>query len=105
MAKPLSKQKDDYLKKKYFDSKSPVSYSGLQRVWNFIKNDGVVSRSELKHWLQSQDTYTSYHPYKRKFRRPRVIVANVDDVWGTDVAYMIPYEKQNNGYAFFCRIY
>ena len=101
MAKPLSKQKDNYLKKIYFDSKSPVSYSGLQRVWNFIKNEGVVSRSELRHWLKSQDTYTSYHPYKRKFRRPRVVVANVDDVWGTDVAYMIPYEKQNDGYAFF----
>ena len=101
MAKSLNKKQSDYLKKVYFDSKSPVSFSGLQRVWNHIKEEGVVSRSELKQWLQAQDTYTSYHPFKRKFKRPRVIVAKVDDVWGTDVAYMVPYEKSNEGYAFF----
>ena len=82
MAKSLNKKQSDYLKKVYFDSKSPVSFSGLQRVWNHIKEEGIVSRSELKQWLQAQDTYTSYHPFKRKFKRPRVVVAKVDDVWG-----------------------
>ena len=97
----LTKEKRDYLRSVYFDPSRPASFGGIGKIWNNIKADGIVTRKELKDWLLEQDTYTSSRPYVRKFKRPRTVVPYVDAVWGSDVAYMLRYERHNDGYGYF----
>ena len=98
----LDKDKRDYLKSIYFDAKNPASFSGVSKVWKLIKSDGKVSRKELEQWLLEQDTYTSYFPVNRKFRRPKTISPYVDAIWGSDVAYMLAFADSNEQYSYFC---
>ena len=92
----LDKKKREYLQNVYFTPKSPGSFGSVQKVWKHIREDGVVSLNELKQWLLEQDEFTSYRSYKQKFRRPRVVVPYVDAVWGTDVAHMTQFAKDND---------
>ena len=97
----LTKEKRNYLKNIYFNSKHPAAYGGINRMWKSIRLDGVVTRAELKRWLLEQDTYTSFRPFTRKFLRPKTISPYTDAIWGTDVGWMVRYEQHNNGYAYF----
>ena len=46
--------------------------------------------------------YTSYSSaYRKHFKRPQTISPKTNFVWGSDVAYMLPYRDANNGYAYF----
>ena len=97
----LDKKKREYLQNVYFTPKSPGSFGSVQKVWKHIREDGVVSLNELKQWLLEQDEFTSYRSYKQKFRRPRVVVPYVDAVWGTDVAHMTQFAKDNDNFGYF----
>ena len=97
----LTKNKREYLEKVYFTPGQPGAFGGINRVWNVIKNDGKVSKKELKTWLLEQETYTSHRQFRRKFKRPRVVVPYTDAVWGSDTAYMIPFQEHNDGYGYF----
>ena len=97
----LNQEKRDYLKTVYYNPSRPAAFGGINKLWKVIKEDGIVTRKELKDWLLEQDTYTSSRPYIRKFKRPRTVVPHVDAIWGSDVAYMLQYEKYNDGYGYF----
>ena len=97
----LSKAKRKYLSEIYFNPASPLSYSGINKVWNGIRQDGRVTKSELEEWLREQDSYTSYVGVRRKFRRPQVISPKTNFIWGSDVAYMLAFSKSNDDYSFF----
>ena len=97
----LNKEKSDYLAAIYFDPRNPASFSGLEKIWRLIKKDKKVSRQELKEWLLAQDTYTSYYPVRRKFRRPKTISPYPNAIWGSDVAYMVAFSKNNDSYSYF----
>ena len=97
----LNKEKRQYLEKLYFTPGNPGAFGGINRLWNLIKEDGKVTRKELKNWLLEQDTYTSHRQFRRNFKRSRVVVPYKDAVWGSDVAYMLPFAKDNDGYGYF----
>lgn len=104
----LTNDQRSYLKKVYFDLKSPVAFSGFEKVWRYIKSDksriqkGLkLRKSQLKDWLLQQDEYTSYFPAIRKFKRPKTISPFVDYIWGSDVAYMLPFSESNDNFAYF----
>ena len=92
---------DNYLKSVYFNPKSPVAFSGLQKVWNYIKHDKKVTKNELKDFLLEQDVYTSYLPSKKKFLRPKVVSPYLNYMWMTDTGYMIKFNEANEGYSYF----
>ena len=99
---PLSKETEDYLSSIYFTPSSPVSYSGFEQVWKYVKPGGRVSKPELKRWLLAQDVYTGYRPVNTKFRRPKVIVPYANAVYGSDTGYMTSFDASvNDGYKYF----
>ena len=97
----LTKSQQKYLESIYFDPSNPAAFSGLEKVWRVIKRDAKVTKKQLKEWLRAQDSYTSYFPIRRKFKRPRTISPAVNYVWGSDVAFMLPFAEHNDGYAYF----
>ena len=97
----LTKEQRNYLSSIYFDPANPAAYSGLEMTWSAIRSEGKVTKRQLKEWLLEQDTYTSYFPVRRKFKRPRTVSPAVDYYWGSDVAYMLQFADENDGYGYF----
>ena len=48
----------------------------------------MISRAQLKKWLMKQDTYTLHKPARRHYKRNRVIVGGIDELWQMDLADM-----------------
>ena len=47
-----------------------------------------------------QDTYTLYKPIQRNFKRNRVIVGGIDQLWQMDLADVQSMQKFNKGYKY-----
>ena len=101
MATTLNDEQVNYLKSIYFKPTSPVAFSGLDKVWKYIRHENVVTKNELKRWLLEQDSYTSFRPVRYKFKRARVISPYKNYLWMTDTANMLRYADSNNGYSYF----
>ena len=48
----------------------------------------------------SQDTYTLHKPIRRRFKRNRVIVGGIDELWQMDLADMQSMASVNDGYRY-----
>ncbi len=93
---------EQYLENIYFNPKHPAAYAGFNKLYKFVKSDRKdISKKQLKDWLGKQEAYTSHQPVIRKFKRPRVIVGKKDRQWDGDTAYMVIYEKENDGIQYF----
>ena len=99
----LSKHKKKYLSKIYYDLNSSASYSGINKLLKKIRADQKykINEEELKKWLSSQNTYTSFKPVTGKFKRPRIIANTIHGQYEIDCAYLNKYAAQNSGYKFF----
>ena len=85
-----------------------MTFSGVDKIYNYLKNNKdefgdfkKLSRKDIKMWLSKQEPYTSHHPVRRKFRRPRVISFFLNYQWDTDTANMVKYKDHNDGFSFF----
>ena len=69
---------------------------------DFIKKDGKykISHSQLKKWLQKQNSYSINKTAKRNFQRSCVIVSGIDDQFDADLASFISYANDNDGYKY-----
>lgn len=99
----LSKQKEQYLKKIYYNIKSPVSFSGINKLYQYVKINSKLdfTKTDIKRWLAEQDTYTINRPVKEKFKRPRVLGFHKNYMWHVDTAYLNKWPMENNGYKYF----
>ena len=93
---------EKYIEKIYFNPEHPVSYEGPKQLYDFIKKDGKykISHSQLKKWLQKQNSYSINKTAKRNFQRSHVIVSRIDDQFDADLALFISYANDNNGYKY-----
>lgn len=91
---------NDYLKSIYFDPSHEGSYSGVDKLYRAVKNDGRynLSRGEIKSWLSRQRSYTAHKPIRRRFKRRRVIVDMKHRQYDADTVSMTRYSKVNDGY-------
>ncbi len=56
-----------YLTAKYFDTASPISFSGPTKTFSYLKKKGyTVGLHKIKRWLQDQDAYSLQRPLRRK---------------------------------------
>ena len=94
---------DTYLHNLYYDIRSPVVYSGYSKLYPYIKRDGKyhVTPKYLKKWLSKQETYTSFRPARRIFRRPKVLAFTKNYQWDSDTANMVKFKSENNDYGYF----
>ena len=104
----ISDDVENVLNQLFYNPRSPVAFSGVNKLYNYLKNNKneihnlqKLSRKEIKIWLSKQEAYTSHHPVRRKFRRPRVISFSLNYQWDTDTANMVKYKDHNDGFTFF----
>ena len=100
--KKMNKKKDKYLTEIYYDPKRTGGFGGFERLYQNVKKDGKydISRNYLKNWLMKQDTYTLHKSARRHFKRNRVIVGGIDELWQMDLADMQTMAKENDGYRY-----
>jgi len=86
----------EYLQNKYFDTSSPISFSGPTKVFTYMRRKGYkVGLHKIKRWLQDQDAYSLQRPLRHNFRRNRVISQGIDFLWDTDLADVSNLQKYN----------
>ena len=93
---------EKYLKSIYFDPSHPASFGGPDRLYKIVKKEGkyTISHSQIKKWIQKQEFYSRNKGVKRNFQRGRVIVAGIDDQFDADLASLIYYADDNDGYKY-----
>ena len=99
----IMKKKLIYLHNIYYDIRSPVAYSSYIKLYPYIKREAKyhVTPKYLKKWLSKQETYTTFHPAQKTFRRPKVLAFSLNYQWDSDTPNMVKYKKENNDYAYF----
>ncbi|MCG8621103.1 MAG: transposase family protein, partial [Proteobacteria bacterium] len=67
-----------------------------------MKKEGKfkISHSQIKKWIHKQESYSRNKSVKRKFQRGRVIVAGIDDQFDADLASLVYYADDNDGYKY-----
>ena len=93
---------DEYLTQLYYNSKRSGALGGVERLYRDVKKDGKydISRAQLKKWLMKQNTYTLHKPARRHYKRNRVIVGGIDELWQMDLADMQTMAAENDGYRY-----
>ena len=81
---------NDYLAKIYYNPKRSGGFGGVERLYNDVKKEGEysISHKQIKKWLMEQDAYTLHKPVRCHFKRNRVIVGGIDELWQMDLADM-----------------
>ena len=93
---------EKYLKDIYLDPSHPASFGSPDRLYKIVKKEGKhkISHSQIKKWIQKQESYSLNKGLKRKFQRGRVVVEGIDDQFDIDVASLIYYADDNDGYKY-----
>ena len=86
-----------YLFTLYFDPKSPASYLGPEKLYQYVKEEGKykIGRYRIRKWLQDQESYSLTRGARRRFARSRVIVDGVDSQWDMDLMDMKDLSQHN----------
>ena len=93
---------EKYLKDIYLDPSHPASFGSPDRLYKIAKKEGKhkISHSQIKRWIQKQESYSLNKGVKRKFQRGRVVVEGIDDQFDIDLASLIYYADDNDGYKY-----
>ena len=87
---------EHYLKSIYFDSDHPASYSGLDKLYRFVKSQGKkISKGKIRKWLSKQTVYNKHREVRRNFKRHRIIVPRKYYMFDADTVNMTRYAKHN----------
>ena len=88
-----------YLNKVYYSPSHPASFSSFKKVYDIVKKEKKykISRKKLSNWLYEQETYTLHKQSRKKFKRNRVVVSEIDQQWDSDLAFMLDFQEHNNG--------
>ena len=95
----MNAEEKAYVKAIYYNPRHPASYSGLNKLYREVKREGQyeIKRKLLKEWLTTQETYGLHHQARRRFKRPRVMVAGVGIQADTDLIDLSLYHRYNSG--------
>ena len=87
---------EKYLKDIYLDPSHP------DHLYKIVKKEGKhkISHSQIKKWIQKKESYSLNKGIKRKFQRGRVVVEGIDDQFDIDLASLIYYADENDGYKY-----
>jgi hypothetical protein len=66
----------------YFNPNQPAGFTSAERLYNAARDRGLpVTRAQVSEWLASQEAYTRHRPYRTHFRRRRIVLLDIDDLW------------------------
>ena len=89
----------------YFDPAHPVSFSGPQKLYDFIrKTFPSLSMKDVETWLSGKEAYSLHRPVRRRIKRNKVIVKEIDQQWDVDLMDMARIAGENDGvhFVFLC---
>lgn len=86
------------INKIYYDTSHPAGYSSINKLAKEMS--GKMSKTEVKKWLENQETYTLHRPVQRKFSRNKYILSNYNELWQADLSDMRTYSKYNDGFNY-----
>ena len=71
-------------------------------MYKIVTKEGKhkISHSQIKKWIQKLESYSLNKGLKRKFQRGRVVVEVIDDQFDIDLASLIYYADDNDGYKY-----
>lgn len=92
----------DYLKDIYYNPSHPASFSGPQKLYKVVKNEGKfnIGMYKIRKFLHNQESYSLHKPVRRRFQRNHVISAGKDDLWMADLMDMVKFKDWNKGYKY-----
>ncbi|XP_053374868.1 uncharacterized protein LOC128547146 [Mercenaria mercenaria] len=95
-------QWENYLKRIYFDPSHPASFSGPQKLYKVVKEEGKfnIGMHRIRKFLHDQESYSLHKPVRRRFQRNHVVSSGKDDLWMADLIDMVKFEKWNKGYKY-----
>ena len=90
---------EEYLTLIYYDPKHPGSFQGPEKLYWAVRKEGKfrISKAQIQEWLMKQEVYTVNRFVTKKFKRSRVIVAGINDIWDSDLMDMRNLAKYNLG--------
>ena len=94
---------DKVLKGIYYNPQNDGSFSGIDRLYTAVKNDGQlnISRHQIKKWLYKQDVYTQHTPSYVIFPKRRVYASTIDELYDVDLAeFPGKFPSSNSGVRF-----
>ena len=98
MAQAQLDQREELLKRIYYDINSEGSFGGAKRLLRIAKqSDPSIELVHVNDWLQSQDAYTNFKQKRRRFQRLPIIVDRIDEQWQADLMDMSFWTRKNGG--------
>lgn len=92
---------DSLLHDVYYNLSSPACYSGLNSVYKEAKKRvSSIKISDVKKFLQLQDTYTLHKSARRNFSRNKTVALGIDSDWQADLCDLKNLAKYNDGYKY-----
>lgn len=86
------------INKIYYDISHPAGYSSINKLSKEMS--GKMNKTEVKKWLQSQETYTLHKPVQRTFPRNKYVLSNYNELWQADLSDMRTYSEYNCGFKY-----
>lgn len=97
---------NNILDENYHNSKLPGALSGsiskFHKTINdrFKSNNVDIKKEEIEKYLQSQDSFLLHKDIIKNFKRNKVIVFNIDQIWQADLCDVSNISKENKKFNF-----
>ena len=89
--------KEELLKKLYYDLKNPAGYAGKSKLLQEAKkHDTNMSIEDVEEWLKPQLAYTLHKPIRLNFKTRPVVVHQIVEQWQIDLVDMSKLSKHND---------
>ena len=82
------------IKEKYLNPNEPGSLSSLN---TFLKSHKNLDKKKVETNLNQLPSYTQHRAIKKKFRRNRVLVGGIDEIWQADLLDLRKFQNHNYG--------
>ena len=99
MVKRVDKQKvDSILKKIYYNTSTEGAFLGPEKLYRVLKTRGIhnIGKNTITKWLQNQDNYSLQKPARKSFKKARVVVSGIDDMFDADLGDFARLSDQND---------
>ena len=98
------KNVDAFLTKLYYSPKTPGSFYGAKKLWQYAKTRDDrpqhMDFDDVATWLDQQNTHRIHSTPKTKFQREAIIVDYPDMQWDIDLLQMTGLSQYNDGYNY-----
>lgn len=99
-------QKEELMKKVYYDVKNPASFGTAQALVEGVNSNktDIINLNEARAWLETQIPATLHKPKRKRFARNKVVVNEVNEQWQIDLVDMQTHARHNSGQRYIVTI-